>query len=211
MQREAYILFTENQNELKAALEAILFVSGEAVSEIKLATTLGISPNNLDELVLSLQEDLQKDNRGLALIKIAGGYRLCTKTKLAPYLEKFTQIVDKKLSQPIMETLSIIAFKQPVTKQEIEEIRGVNSDKILYRLIQRDLIQEVGRKKVIGRPILYGTTPLFLQCFGLNDIKDLPELPHMSYEEREKIYQEADLFQKADLEHTTPHEEDSLS
>lgn len=188
-----------NQNELKAALEAILFISGEAVSPLKLADTLAITTESLDELIASLQDDLKASNRGLALIKIAGGYRLCTKTKLAPYLEKFTQIVDKKLSQPLMETLSIIAFKQPVTKQEIEEIRGVNTDKILRRLIERDLIQEIGRKKVIGRPILYGTTSVFLQCFGLNDIKDLPELPDMNYEEREKLYQEANLFTTDDL------------
>lgn len=188
-----------NQNELKAALEAILFISGEAVSPLKLADTLAITTESLDELIASLQDDLKASNRGLALIKIAGGYRLCTKTKLASYLEKFTQIVDKKLSQPLMETLSIIAFKQPVTKQEIEEIRGVNTDKILRRLIERDLIQEIGRKKVIGRPILYGTTSVFLQCFGLNDIKDLPELPDMNYEEREKLYQEANLFTTDDL------------
>lgn len=188
-----------DKDDLKAALEAILFISGEAVSPLKLANTLNITTEKLDQIIVSLQDDLKASNRGLALIKIAGGYRLCTKTKLAPYLEKFTQIVDKKLSQPIMETLSIIAFKQPVTKQEIEEIRGVNTDKILRRLLERDLIQEVGRKKVIGRPILYGTTSVFLQCFGLNDIKDLPELPNMNYEDREKLYQEANLFSNEDL------------
>ena len=184
----------ERRNELKAAIEAILFVAGDAVPATKLANTLSISDNELDTLIISLQEDLQQNSSGLALIKIAGGYRLCTKAKLAPYLQKFTQIVDKKLSQPLLETLSIVAFKQPVTKQEIEEIRGVNSDKILRRLLERNLIQEIGRKKVIGRPILYGTTTLFLQCFGLNDLKDLPELPSMNYEEREKIYQKSNLF-----------------
>lgn len=190
----------ERKNELKAAIEAILFVSGEAVPATKLINTLSISSIELDELIVSLQEDLQRDSSGLALIKIAGGFRLCTKAKLAPYLQKFTQIVDKKLSQPLLETLSIVAFKQPVTKQEIEEIRGVNSDKILRRLVERDLIQEIGRKKVIGRPILYGTTNLFLQCFGLNDLKDLPELPSTSYAEREKIYQESNLFSNMEIE-----------
>ena len=199
MQTEKTPIISKDKDELKAALEAILFISGEAVSHFRLANTLNITSDELDELIMSLQEDLQAKHRGLALVKIAGGYRLCTKIKIAPYLEKFTQVVDKKLSQPIMETLSIIAFKQPVTKQEIEEIRGVNTDKILRRLLERDLIQEVGRKKVIGRPILYGTTSTFLQCFGLNDIKDLPELPNMSYEEREKLYQEANLFSNEDL------------
>ena len=193
MQTEKTPIISKDKDELKAALEAILFISGEAVSHFRLANTLNITSDELDELIMSLQEDLQAKHRGLALVKIAGGYRLCTKIKIAPYLEKFTQVVDKKLSQPIMETLSIIAFKQPVTKQEI------NTDKILRRLLERDLIQEVGRKKVIGRPILYGTTSTFLQCFGLNDIKDLPELPNMSYEEREKLYQEANLFSNEDL------------
>ena len=178
MQTEKTPIISKDKDELKAALEAILFISGEAVSHFRLANTLNITSDELDELIMSLQEDLQAKHRGLALVKIAGGYRLCTKIKIASYLEKFTQVVDKKLSQPIMETLSIIAFKQPVTKQEIEEIRGV---------------------KVIGRPILYGTTSTFLQCFGLNDIKDLPELPNMSYEEREKLYQEANLFSNEDL------------
>ena len=186
-------------DNLKAGLEALLFVSGEAVSGIKLANTLEISLDELDELIVAVQDDLQSEHRGLALIKIADGYRLCTKAKLAPYLEKFTQVVDKKLSQPLMETLSIIAFKQPVTKQEIEEIRGVNTEKILRRLLERDLIQEIGRKKVIGRPILYGTTAVFLQSFGLNDIKDLPELPNMNYEERDKLYKSTNLFSELSL------------
>ena len=164
-----------------------------------LANTLEISLDELDELIVAVQDDLQSEHRGLALIKIADGYRLCTKAKLAPYLEKFTQVVDKKLSQPLMETLSIIAFKQPVTKQEIEEIRGVNTEKILRRLLERDLIQEIGRKKVIGRPILYGTTAVFLQSFGLNDIKDLPELPNMNYEERDKLYKSTNLFSELSL------------
>ena len=170
MQTEKTPIISKDKDELKAALEAILFISGEAVSHFRLANTLNITSDELDELIMSLQEDLQAKHRGLALVKIAGGY-----------------------------PLSIIAFKQPVTKQEIEEIRGVNTDKILRRLLERDLIQEVGRKKVIGRPILYGTTSTFLQCFGLNDIKDLPELPNMSYEEREKLYQEANLFSNEDL------------
>lgn len=189
----------QTKDELQAALEAMLFVSGEAVPETKLMEVLALSPDALDELIAGLQTELEKPGSGLALIKIGGGYRLCTKTKLAPYLDKFTQVVDKKLSQPLMETLSIVAFKQPVTKQEIEEIRGVNSEKPLRRLVERDLIQEVGRKKVIGRPILYGTTALFLQCFGLNDIKDLPELPDFNYAERERLLREANLF-KEDFE-----------
>lgn len=188
----------EKKKELMAALEALLFASGEAAEPRRLAAVLDVSPDELDELVAFLQESLEERGSGLALLKVAGGFRLCTRAKLAPYLEKYTQVTDKKLSQPLLETLSIIAFKQPVTKQEVEEIRGVNSEKLLRRLTERDLIQEVGRKKVVGRPILYGTTSLFLQCFGLNDIKDLPELPDFNYEERSRLLKEANLFKEDD-------------
>ena len=188
----------EKKKELMAALEALLFASGEAAEPRRLAAVLDVSPDELDELVSCLQESLEQRGSGLALLKVAGGFRLCTRAKLAPYLEKYTQVTDKKLSQPLLEVLSIVAFKQPVTKQEIEEIRGVNSEKLLRRLTERDLIQEVGRKKVVGRPILYGTTALFLQCFGLNDIKDLPELPDFNYEERSRLLKEANLFRDDD-------------
>lgn len=181
-----------------AALEALLFASGSEAEPRRLAAALDVSLDDLDELVACLQENLEQRGSGLAVLKVAGGFRLCTRAKLAPYLEKYTQVTDKKLSQPLLEVLSIIAFKQPVTKQEVEEIRGVNSEKLLRRLTDRDLIQEVGRKKVVGRPILYGTTSLFLQCFGLNDIKDLPELPDFNYEERSRLLKEANLFKEDD-------------
>ena len=89
------------------------------------------------------------------------------------------QIKENKLSVPALETLSIIAFKQPITKQEIEAIRGVRVDKVLANLLERNLIKELGRKEAIGRPIIYGTTDTFLKCFGLNSLEDLPELPEL--------------------------------
>lgn len=191
-------MLEEKKKELRAALEALLFASGSEAEPRRLMAALDVSPDELDELVACLQESLEQRGSGLAVLKVAGGFRLCTRARLAPYLEKYTQVTDKKLSQPLLEVLSIVAFKQPVTKQEIEEIRGVNSEKLLRRLTERDLIQEVGRKKVVGRPILYGTTALFLQCFGLNDIKDLPELPDFNYEERSRLLKEANLFRDDD-------------
>ena len=92
-------------------------------------------------------------------------------------MERLTETRDKRLSDAAMETLSIIAFKQPITKQEIEHIRGVRAEKVVLKLLEQDLIKELGRKDTLGRPILYGTTDTFLKCFGLNNLTDLPELP----------------------------------
>lgn len=167
--------------KLKAPLEALLFVSGDPVAAGHLADILQIDRVNVEELIDELQADMEQADRGLTIIKVAGGYQLCTKPQFSPLVEKMTQVMDKKLSAPAMETLSIIAFKQPITKQEIEDIRGVRVDRVLVKLQERNLIAEVGRKKVIGRPILYGTTEEFLKCFGLADLKDLPALPDEVY------------------------------
>lgn len=204
-------LTTENKNKLKAALEGILFIATEAVAPFKLAEVLDINIDLLDELILELQEELAKSYHGLALIKIAGGYRLCTKNSISEYIDNFTKIQDKRLSQPLLETLSIIAFKQPVTKQEVEEIRGVNSDKMIRRLLERELIREVGRKRVIGRPILYGTTVTFLQCFGLKDLQELPELPDLSYEDKKQIFKESNLFNDMDLDSIINEENENMT
>ena len=163
--------------ELKGPLEAVLFASGEPVTEAHLQDILRADPETLAELLQGLAEDLSARCSGLMLQQVAGGWQLVTRPEYFSYVEKLTQTVDKKLSAPALETLSIIAFKQPITKQEIEQIRGVHVERILARLMEMELIAEVGRKAVIGRPILYGTTPVFLQCFGLKDIGDLPDLP----------------------------------
>lgn len=186
---------------LEAQLEALLFVSGEAVSVTKLMQCMEIDEHILTKVALNLQEHLNRAERGLSLIKIANSYRLCTKTSLANVIEKLIIVNEKKLSEPLLETLSIVAFKQPVTKQEIEDIRGVSSEKIIKRLLERKLIQEIGRKKVIGRPILYGTTTLFLQSFGLQDLQDLPELIEDSANEQMDLFQEfADIGEYEHIE-----------
>lgn len=163
--------------KFKAPLEAMLFISGDPLTYDQIADILQIDKESIDALITELQEDMNKSGRGLMIKKIADSYQMCTKPEMSSYLEKLTEITDKKLSVPAMETLSIIAFKQPITKQEIENIRGVRIDYIINKLLERELIQEVGRKKVIGRPILYGTTNTFLKCFGITDIGQLPSLP----------------------------------
>ena len=102
---------------------------------------------------------------------------MATRPEAFAVVERLTEVVDRKLSAPTMETLSIIAFKQPITKAEVEQIRGVRVERALQKLMELELITEVGRKAVIGRPILYGTTDTFLRCFGINSLDDLPDLP----------------------------------
>ena len=168
---------------LKGHVEALLFINGDPVPAGQLADILNVDKVNIEEIIMQLKEEMDTSERGLTIIKVAGGYQLCTKPELAGIVEKMAQVLDNKLSVPAMETLSIIAFKQPITKQEIENIRGVRVDRVFMKLMDRLLVKELGRKKVIGRPILYGTTEEFLKCFGLDNIEDLPLLPDAVYTE----------------------------
>ena len=152
---------------LKGNLEALLFVNGDPLSLKRIAEILEVDQENVKLLLAQLIQDMNQQERGLTIIEVAGGYQLCTKPHLAGFLEKLVQIKENKLSIPALETLSILAFKQPITKQEIEAIRGVRVDKVLANLLERNLIKELGRKEAIGRPIIYGTTEVFLKCFGL--------------------------------------------
>lgn len=170
-------------SDMLGPLEAVLFASGEPISEKQLAEILEVDRENVAELLTLEKERLEARGSGIELQETAGGWQLVTRGTYFPYIEKLSQTVDRRLSHPAMETLAIIAFRQPVTKQEIESIRGVHAEKVLSLLLERELIQEVGRKAVIGRPILYGTTDTFLRCFGLRDLKELPALPDLTPEE----------------------------
>lgn len=162
-------------NKLLGPLEALLFAAGEPISEERLQEILEIDLPMLTNLLNLYNSLLENEKRGLQLKKIAGGWQLSTKEDFYLYVSKLTEVSEKKkLSLSNLETLAIIAFKQPITKQEIEKIRGVHVERTIAKLIELELITEVGRKDVIGRPVLYGTTDIFLQCFGLNDLKDLP-------------------------------------
>ena len=184
-------------NELTGALEALLFASGEPVSMESLKEILGIDAENVRELAAAYSKQLEERGSGLQLQQVAGGWQLVTKAQYFHYVERLSEERDKRLSPAAMETLSIVAFKQPITKQEIEHIRGVRIEKIMSKLLEMELIRELGRKDTIGRPILYGTTDTFLQCFGLNDISDLPELPEADRSILE--HEQLDLFAEAEL------------
>lgn len=160
-----------------AVLEAVLFAAGNPVTENQLARVLDVVPEKISELIDKLQHELDRGKRGLTLRQVAGGWQIVTRPEFYHVIEKLSEVSEKKLSTPAMETLSIIAFKQPITKQEIEHIRGVRVERALSKLLELELVCEKGRKKVVGHPILYGTTETFLKCFGLNGLDDLPRLP----------------------------------
>lgn len=163
-------------DHMKKAVEALLFAHGQPLSAAKISNLLEIPEESVLTLIAKLMEDMDNNDRGLTVIEVAGGFQLCTKPELISIVEKLAHVQEMRLSSAAMETLAIIAFRQPITRQEIEAVRGVNADKMVSNLLERGFIKEMGRKEAIGRPILYGTTEQFLQCFGLKDLHDLPPL-----------------------------------
>lgn len=157
-------------------LEGILYVYGEPISIGKLAEITSCSDQEIEDALTLLGENLEQTDRGIRLKCYEGLYRLETIPEIAPYLEKLMESTPRPLSQSAMEVLSIIAYKQPVTRQTIDEIRGVRSQATMETLLSHGLIEEKGRLDRIGRPILFGTTTRFLQAFGLSSIDSLPEL-----------------------------------
>jgi len=164
--------------ELKAILEAVLFVSPEPVPVARLMSILGtVSKAEVVQALGILTHDLDQDGRGIQLVQVAGGYRLVTKQEYGPWLKRMDKAkAAQKLSRSALESLAIIAYKQPLVRSEIEEIRGVETSGVLRTLCERKLVRIVGRKDVPGRPIMYGTTKFFLEHFGLQDLSQLPPL-----------------------------------
>jgi segregation and condensation protein B len=169
---------TINGRELKAILEAVLFVSPEPVPVARLMSILGtFSKAEVVQALGILTHDLDQDGRGIQVVQVAGGYRLVTKQEYGPWLKRMDKAkAAQKLSRSALESLAIIAYKQPLVRSEIEEIRGVETSGVLRTLCERKLVRIVGRKDVPGRPIMYGTTKFFLEHFGLQDLSQLPPL-----------------------------------
>ena len=162
---------------IKAAVECILFVSGDPVSLKDLSGVLEIDQGTLKKIINQLMDDFDDETRGIKIIEMNGSYQLCSKPEFYEYVEKlFKPKAKGGLSQASLETLSIIAYKQPITKSSIDSIRGVKSDACIARLVEKEIIKEIGRMDTPGRPILYGTTDNFLRLFGLRNIGDLPNL-----------------------------------
>ncbi len=161
----------------KAILEALLFAAPEPLSLHRLAELMGMEEKAVRSLLDELRQDYEAASRGLTIIDVAGGYQLATRPDLQEYLSRL--LPDRRqpvLSRAALETLAVVAYNQPVTRAEIEHIRGVASDRSVTSLMEKGLVQEGGRRDAPGRPILYGTSPLFLQHFGLNSLADLPRL-----------------------------------
>lgn len=159
-----------------AHLEAIFFANAEPVSVARLADILDISPQEVHQAIDELKAALEQPKRGIMLVEVAGGFQLCTKPYYFPWIEKLNTAQEPRFSNAAMECLAIVAMKQPVTKQEIEQLRGVNSDRVVASLLEKGLLDEAGRKEVVGRPILYVTTPEFLKCFGLRSLEEFSRI-----------------------------------
>ena len=159
------------------ALEALLFVSDEPVTSVVLAQALGIERREVDALCEELAAAYEERGAGITLRNVAGGWRLTTHPDAAPVVEQYVLASRHvRLTKAALETLAIVAYKQPVTRHQISGVRGVNSEGVLRALVDRGLVAEVGREETPGRPVLYGTTPEFLERLGLASLSSLPSL-----------------------------------
>ncbi|MDY2657433.1 MAG: SMC-Scp complex subunit ScpB [Candidatus Limiplasma sp.] len=163
-------------NEIPQILEAILFVAGEPVAVADLAQALEVGEMEIMHAVETLERECER--RGVTVHRYGDHLRMETRPEYAAYVERLLQPVQRQtLSQTAMETLAVIAYRQPVTKGEVEQVRGVKCDYSVQSLLHKGLIREAGRKEALGRPILYATTDRFLEHFGISDIRELPPLP----------------------------------
>ncbi|UPM55913.1 SMC-Scp complex subunit ScpB [Gottfriedia acidiceleris] len=184
----------EQGKNLVGVLEGLLFVAGdEGISIVELSETLELSQTDVLELIESLKKEYENPNRGLQIRILANRYKLTSKREHGEFFKKLVESPsNSSLSQAALETLAIVAYQQPITRTEIEDIRGVKTEKPIQTLVSKYLIKEVGRAEGTGRAILYGTTSEFLDYFGLKNIKELPPLPQDL--KMEEVEEEADLF-----------------
>ena len=173
----------ERQKE-KAVLEAILFTMGESVEVERLASVIEEDKKTTRQLLLELKEEYEGKECGITLMELEDSFQMCTRAETYEYLIKIAKTPRKYvLTDTLLETLSIVAYKQPITRAEIEKIRGVSCDHAVNRLVEFGLISEVGRMDAPGRPLLFGTTEEFLRSFGVKSLEELPELSAVQIEE----------------------------
>lgn len=182
-------LSTLGPSSIKGALEALLLVSSDPVSASALAASLDVAPGEVASLLAELQVEYEEANRGFQLREVAGGWRLFTHPAFHDQVEAFVLSWDtQKLSQAALETLAVIAYHQPVTRETVKGIRGVNSDGVISSLADKGLIREMGRDPQRGQAILYGTTAAFLEKFGLRSVRDLPNLEQFAPDEQSRQF-----------------------
>lgn len=176
--------------EQKAAIEAILFAMGKSVELERIAAAISCDLQTTKELLQQMKEEYRQEKRGIQILELEGAYQMCTRKEMYEYLIRIASVPKKQvLTDTLLETLSIVAYKQPVTKMDIEKIRGVKSDHAVNKLIEYHLICEAGRLDAPGRPILFATTEEFLRCFG---VSSLEELPVVEVEQMEALQIEAE-------------------
>ena len=164
-------------NKIPAAIEAILFASGEPVDFQKLTDALGINEDELQTAADTLEKRLKETESGLRLLRLDESYQLCTRAEYADYIRKVLDLRKRTpLSQAAMEVLAVIAYNQPVTRAYVEQVRGVDCSGVISSLTEKGLLEERGRLELPGRPLLYGTTQNFLRCFTLRSLDDLPRI-----------------------------------
>ncbi|RMG01996.1 MAG: SMC-Scp complex subunit ScpB [Nitrospirae bacterium] len=172
-----------DQKGKKSLLEALLFISGDPLGAKEIQKITGFSSGEIGYLMTELMAEYRDRGGGLLIREVAEGYQMVTAPEYAPYLRKLKETSPTRLSPASLETLAIVAYRQPITKAEIDELRGVSSDGVLKSLLERRLIRIVGKKEAPGRPLLYGTTKEFLLHFGLKDLSELPTIRELSPDE----------------------------
>ena len=171
-------------NKLEAVIEAILFTMGDSVEISKIAAAIEHDEDTTRKLIHNMMDKYENENRGIKIIELEDSYQMCTKQDMYEYLIRVAKQPRKYVLTDVqLETLSIIAYKQPITKLEIEKIRGVKSDHAVNKLVEYNLVCELGRLDAPGRPLLFGTTEEFLRSFGVNSIDNLPVLNPVQLEE----------------------------
>ena len=167
---------------VKGVIETLLFVNEQPITLDQFKKVLGsVKPADIKRALVELQNEYEQRKSGMMILEIAGGFQMLTNKSYASYVREFYKTKHKqKLSKPSLETLAIIAYKQPVTRADVESIRGMNADGVVSNLLDKELIKITGRKDVPGKPYLYGTTKQFLEYFGLKSLEDLPKLEDFS-------------------------------
>ena len=174
----------ESIQKVKSIIEALLIVSENGLSRDELCTAINdSSPKEIEESITLLKEEYDSPERGFNIAEIAGKCRIVTKPEYMPWIKDLYQTGPERLTGPSLETLAIIAYKQPATRAEIEFVRGVNVGGVLKTLLEKDLIKVKGRKDIVGKPLIYGTTKKFMEFFGLNTLDDLPMLKDFKEED----------------------------
>ena len=197
-----------DKNKQKSIIEGILFASGDSIEPDRIGKALSIANDEVLELINELKSEYEDNDRGIRIVEFDGKYQLCSSKDIYEYLVKVAKQPRKYvLTDVLLETLSIIAYKQPVTKAEIEKIRGVSSDHAVNRLVQFNLVQELGRLDAPGRPMLFGTTDDFLRAFGLSSTDDLPKISAIQLEEwKQEAEEEAEREYNIDSDSEPKHE-----